>query len=61
MWDRVYQHFQDHEKVYESDPQVMTEPIHDILYPQMNNDIECGLFENVIDSYYLNSQIRDDF
>ena len=27
----------------------------------MNNDIEYGLFENVIDSYYLDSQIRDDF
>ena len=56
-----YQHFQDHEKVYESDPQVTTEPIHDTLYPQMNNDIEYGLFENVIDGYYLHSQIRDDF
>ena len=31
------------------------------LYPQINNDIKYGLFENVIDSYYLNSQIRDDF
>ena len=39
----------------------MTEPIHDPLYPQMNNDIEYGLFENVIDSYYLDSQIRDNF
>ena len=57
----VYQHFQDHKKVYESDPQVTTEPIHDTLYPQMNNNIEYGLFKNVIDSYYLNSQIRDDF
>ena len=27
----------------------------------MNNDIEYGLFQNVIDSYYLDSQIRDDF
>ena len=27
----------------------------------MNNNIEYGLFENVIDSYYLDSQIRDDF
>ena len=57
----IYQHFQDHEKVYESYPQVTTEPIHDTLYPQMKNDIEYGLFENVIDSYYLDSQIRDDF
>ena len=57
----IYQHFQDHEKVYESDPQVTTEPIHDTLYLQMKNDIEYGLFENIIDSYYLDSQIRDDF
>ena len=25
----IYQHFQDHEKIYESDPQITTEPIHD--------------------------------
>ena len=42
-------HFQDHEKVYGSDPQVVTEPIHDTLYPKINNDNEYGLFENVID------------
>ena len=57
----IYQHFQDHEKMYETDPQVTTEYTGDILYPQINNDIEYGLFENVIDSYYLDSQIRDDF
>ena len=57
----IYQHFQDHEKAYEFDPQIITDPIHDTLYPQMNNDIEYGLFENVVDSYYLDSQIRDDF
>ena len=57
----IYKHFQDHEKIYESDPQVTTETIHDILYPQIYNDTEYGLFKNVIDSYYLNSQIRDDF
>ena len=49
----MYQHFQDHEKVYESDPQITTDPIHDTLYPQMNNDSEYGLFENVVDSYYM--------
>ena len=57
----IYQHFLDHKKVYESDQQVTTEPTHDTLYPQMNNNIEYGLYENVIDSYYLDSQIRDDF
>ena len=57
----IYQHFQDHKKIYETDPQVTTEPICDTIYPQLNNDIKYGLFKNVIDSYYLNSQIRDDF
>ena len=37
------------------------EQIDNTLYPQINNDIEYGLFENVIFSYYLDSQIRDDF
>ena len=31
------------------------------LYPYINNDIEYGLFEDIIDSYYLDSQIKDDF
>ena len=31
------------------------------LYPHVNNDIEYCLFEGVISSYYLDSQIRDDF
>ena len=57
----IYQHFQDCEKIYEIDPQVPMEHIDDTLYPQINNDIKHGLFENVIDSYYLDSQIRDDF
>ena len=57
----IYQHFQDHEKVYETDPQVTTDQTDDTLYSQINNDIEYGLFGKVIDSYYLNSQIRDDF
>ena len=57
----IYQHFQDCEKTYETDPQVTIEQTDDTLYPQINNDIEYGLFENVLDSYYLDSQIRDDF
>ena len=57
----IYQHFQDHEKIYETDPQVTPEHIDNTLYHEINNDIEYGLFENVIDSYYHDSQIRDDF
>ena len=33
----------------------------DSLYPYVNNDIEYGLFEDIVDSYYLDSQIRDNF
>ena len=33
----------------------------DYLYPYVNNDIEYGLFEDIVDSYYLDSQIKDDF
>ena len=57
----MYQHFQDHEKIYETDLQVTIEQTDDMLYTKINNHIEYGLFENVIDSYYLDSQIRDDF
>ena len=41
-----------------------SEPIaadNDFLYPYVNNDIEYGLFEDIVDSYYLDSQIKDDF
>ena len=31
----ICQHFQDHEKIYETDPQVTTEQTDDTLYPQM--------------------------
>ena len=33
----------------------------DSLYPYVNNDIEYRLFEDKADSYYLDSQIKDDF
>ena len=33
----------------------------DSLYLYVNNDIEYRLFENIVDSYYLGSQIKDDF
>ena len=33
----------------------------DSLYPYVNNDIEDRLFEDIVDSYYLDSQIKDDF
>ena len=41
-----------------------SEPIatdNDSLYLYVNNNIEYGLFEDIVDSYYLHSQIKDDF
>ena len=57
----IYQHFQENEKVHESDPNLATDEIDNALYPHINNSIEYALFEDVIDSYYLDSQIKDNF
>ena len=58
----IYEHFQDSEKIHEiereSDPLTTDDGS---LYPYVNNDIEYGLFEDIVDSYYLDSQIKDDF
>ena len=59
--DYIYQHFQDNKKIYESDPELARYENDNTLYPHINNDIEYGLFEDVISSYYLDSQIKDDF
>ena len=42
-------------------PNLVSSKTDNNLYPHINNDIEYGLFEDVIDSYYLDSQIKDDF
>ena len=58
----IYQHFQDSEKMYQLDIETKSPvPDDDPLYPYINNDIEYGLFEDIVDSYYLDSQIKDDF
>ena len=57
----IYQHFQDNKKIYQSDPDPARYETDNILYPHINNNIEYGLFEDVINSYYLDSQIKDDF
>ena len=36
-------------------------PDDDSLYLYINNNIKYGLFEDIVDSYYLDSQIKDDF
>ena len=59
--DYIYQHFQDNKKIHESDPNLVSYENDNTLYPHINNNIEYGLFEDVIDSYYLDSQIKDDF
>ena len=45
---------------YQIDPESET-IIPDDLYPYVNNDIKYRLFEDIVDSYYLDSQIKDDF
>ena len=57
----IHQHFQENEKVHESDPNLSTEDVDSTLYPYINNDIEYGLFKDVIDSCCLDSQIKDNF
>ena len=57
----IYQHFQDNKKIYESDPDATRHETDNTLYPHINNDIEYSLFEDVINNYYLDSQIKDDF
>ena len=57
----ICQHFQDSEKIYESDPDATMQEPDNTLYSPINNDIKYGLFEDVINSYYLDSQIKDDF
>ena len=39
----------------------LTATDNDSLYPYVNNDIKYRLFEDIVDSYYLDSQIKDDF
>ena len=58
----IYQHFQDSEKIHHIEPE--RDPLtidNDSLYLYVNNDIKYGLFEDLVESYYLDSQIKDDF
>ena len=48
--------------MHQIDPESETiTPNDDSLYLYVNNDIKYGLFEDIVDSYYLDSQIKDDF
>ena len=58
----IYQHFQDSKKIHQIDTDSDLLTIEDdSLYPYVNNDIEYGLFEDFVESYHLDSQIKDDF
>ena len=57
----IYQHIQYHEKVHTLDKQINTQDNDTTLYPYINNDVEYGIFEDVIGSYYGDSEINDDF
>ena len=58
----IYQHFQGSEKMHQIKPESdLSTTDDDSLYLYVNNDIEYGLFEDMVDSYYLDSQIKDDF
>ena len=58
----IYQHFQDSKNMYQLDPKAdIPVPNYNSLYPYINNDIEYRLFEDIVDSPYLDSQIKDDF
>ena len=55
----IYQHFQDSKKMHQLDPETETTvPDDDSLYPYINNDIKYRLFEDIVDSYYLDSQLK---
>ena len=58
----IYQHFQDSEKMHQIESESeLTSIDNDSLYLNVNNDIEYRLFEDIVDSYYLDSEIKDDF
>ena len=58
----IYQHFQDSEKIHQIETESDLLAINDdSLYLYVNNDIEYGLFEDLVESYYFDSQIKDDF
>ena len=48
--------------MYQLDPETeIPVPDDDTLYPYISNDIEYRLFEDIVDSYYLDSQIKNNF
>ena len=58
----IYQHFQESKKIHQMDRDSDLLTIEEgSLYPYVNNDIEHGLFEDLVESYHLDSQIKDDF
>ena len=56
--DYIYQHFQDNEKIYESDSNLVSFETDNALYPHINNDTDYGLFEDVIELLFRLSNQR---
>ena len=57
----IYQHFQENKKIHEPISNAETLELEQTLYPHLNNQIDYGLFEDIIDSHYLDAQIKQDF
>ena len=48
--------------MYQLDPKTdIPVPDDNSLYPYINNDIEYRLFEDIVDSYYLDSKLNMTF
>ena len=57
----IFINTQDSEKIHQTEPEnKQTASDDDSLYPHVNNDIEYGLFEDIVDSYHLDSQIKNN-
>ena len=44
----IYQHFQENEKVYESDPKLATEDADSSFYPYINNNTEYMVYSKML-------------
>ena len=58
----IYQHSQESKKIHQINTDSDSLTIQEgSLYLYVSNDIEYGLFEDLVESYHLDSQIKDDF
>ena len=57
----IYQHFASNEKIYDTDSSEDDVRMEEDIYPPAHDQIEYGIFEDVIESYYLHVSIENDF